>query len=365
MSNSNRSHWRHVGLVPILAWLVTALACGPTSAPAPPPVVTVPQPGPELAWPGDESTPVELEISNDHPTDICYLYISPPADSTWGGDWLGDSEVIPPGSERHFSVPAGSYDLMAEDCDHGLLSEQRGLSLFSPVSVSFAPTGSPAPTTDGVIVGLGTDCPQPPLTSQDEISVRVGWITGTVEQAESNAAVMDFVAWVDGDLVRDLHVPNAISGTFSTADLYGCDLDEANPIAYWDLPIGRLSDGSHLIEVEFFTDAEIYDGYDTYPAGSLGIIERTIQVGEATSDGSVAFTIANDNSTTVCYVWIGVPQSEWSDDLLGADILRANDSVSVDVVPGTWALQAEDCDNNVMAYEAALDITGPMTWRVP
>jgi hypothetical protein len=51
-------------------------------------------------------------------------------------------------------------------------------------------------------------------------------------------------------------------------------------------------------------------------------------------------------------------------DLLGSDILLPGDRLQVEIVPGTWALQAEDCEGNVLDYEAAYDIGGSTEWRI-
>jgi hypothetical protein len=156
--------------------------------------------------------------------------------------------------------------------------------------------------------------------------------------------------------------------TLSLADEVGCGPDEPTPLVSWDLPIGRLDDGLHIVTVEYVADAEIFDGFETYSAGSLGVIDMEVEVGSAgqPSPGgdTASLTVFNDSPEVVCFVWIGPPASEWVDDLLGSDILMPGDRLQVEIVPGTWALQAQDCEGNVLGYEAAYDIGGAAEWRI-
>ncbi len=65
----------------------------------------------EIGTPGG----VSMEIINNLPEDICYVYFSPAGSSSWGEDWLG-SETIASGTSYYFYMPAGTYDMLAEDC---------------------------------------------------------------------------------------------------------------------------------------------------------------------------------------------------------------------------------------------------------
>lgn len=66
-------------------------------------------------------------INSTSSTTICYVYISPTTESTWGDDWLGATEVISPGDRRTFDgITPGDYDLRADDCSHNSLAERRG-----------------------------------------------------------------------------------------------------------------------------------------------------------------------------------------------------------------------------------------------
>lgn len=60
---------------------------------------------------------ITLTIKNSTRTKICYVYISPTGEETWGEDWLGNEEIIRPRQQRQFEVTADTYDLLAQDCD--------------------------------------------------------------------------------------------------------------------------------------------------------------------------------------------------------------------------------------------------------
>lgn len=49
--------------------------------------------------------------------DIWYVEISPSDSSDWGGDWLGESEVLSPGYEATFYVDPDTYDMRITDED--------------------------------------------------------------------------------------------------------------------------------------------------------------------------------------------------------------------------------------------------------
>ena len=61
------------------------------------------------------------------------MRISPTTESTWGDDWLGSS-VIGAGGTFAFSVPAGAWDLRAEDCSGNSLSTEMGVSLTGDIT---------------------------------------------------------------------------------------------------------------------------------------------------------------------------------------------------------------------------------------
>src|SRR5574341_316109 len=59
-----------------------------------------------------------LTVVNDSSLEICYVFISPSDSDSWGDDWLGEDNTIPPGESHDIAgVEPGTYDIMAADCD--------------------------------------------------------------------------------------------------------------------------------------------------------------------------------------------------------------------------------------------------------
>jgi len=62
-----------------------------------------------------------LTVVNNGIEEICYLYISPSDNLSWGEDQLGRNDTIGVGERRTFTMREGKYDLKAENCDHELI----------------------------------------------------------------------------------------------------------------------------------------------------------------------------------------------------------------------------------------------------
>ena len=54
----------------------------------------------------------------------------------WGQDDLGSDEFIDPSTTRVFSVPSGTYDMLALDCDQNTLYEEYDLDFSSPQTIT-------------------------------------------------------------------------------------------------------------------------------------------------------------------------------------------------------------------------------------
>jgi len=67
----------------------------------------------------------EFLILNRSAVVICYVNFSPTADPMWGDDRLGAQEVISPGQDRGWRVPADTYDFRLLDCNQRVLMERR------------------------------------------------------------------------------------------------------------------------------------------------------------------------------------------------------------------------------------------------
>lgn len=356
-----RSRWMLAGVIVGL----TTLACSlPFTTGAPSPLQS------EVTQAVARIAPITLKVVNDTPVPICALTLAAPGDTAPGDDWLGPDQSIAPGGTWAFSVSAGTYDLQATSCDDQTLADTPNLDLSASQTYTVsAPDGLVVPPpSDGVVVWLGADCAKPPLTPNDPVLIRTAWFTSTEALAEANADHLHFVVSVDGVQLEGVEPIRRPAETLTLLDEIGCGPEEPTPLVSWDLPIGQLDDGAHTVSVEYIADIEIFDGFETYSAGSLGALDMEIEVGLAgqpPSGGDTAsLTVFNDSQDIVCFVLIGPPASEWVDDLLGSDVLLPGDYLQVEIVPDTWALQAEDCEGDVLGYEAAYDIDGSAEWHV-
>jgi hypothetical protein len=70
-----------------------------------------------------------LLVENRSPAEICYLYAAEAAAGEWGQDRLSEVESIFGGESRIFYLPAGVYDLLAQDCQSEDLAIEFGVDL--------------------------------------------------------------------------------------------------------------------------------------------------------------------------------------------------------------------------------------------
>ena len=70
-----------------------------------------------------------LTVVNNTSSTVCLMRISPATSSDWWQDWLG-SNMISSGSSYDFDIATGSYDLRAEFCGNGEMT-QMGVSITS------------------------------------------------------------------------------------------------------------------------------------------------------------------------------------------------------------------------------------------
>ncbi len=108
--------WVILSLVLFFSLACNFLAGGGATTETPPP----PPPPPASSSTGDGGSSAgsfTVTIANRAPMAICYVFISPSEDDSWGDDWLGDDEIIATDERRSFDVPSGTYDVMVRDCD--------------------------------------------------------------------------------------------------------------------------------------------------------------------------------------------------------------------------------------------------------
>lgn len=144
----------------------------------------------------------------------------------------------------------------------------------SPTITSQSPTNQ----TNQVLLISNPDCPPPEITSTDEIIVRVRWGASTYELAESNADHFTFRFLLDGEELDDIRPYRKPAEEYSGFEKYGCGPDQSIWWVHWDVPIGKLTSGTHTIAVEHILNETISDGLDIYPAGSLGLLDTPFEV---------------------------------------------------------------------------------------
>ncbi len=79
---------------------------------------------------------VEITFSNDSGVVVCYLLVSPSSAQNWGPDELDITETLDPGGVAVLDLPAGVYDILAQDCGPDPVSEQYGVDLTADTVVS-------------------------------------------------------------------------------------------------------------------------------------------------------------------------------------------------------------------------------------
>jgi hypothetical protein len=117
----------------------TQTAIAITATPA---IITSAEPAVEIVQAGEANDIVDLSIFNDTDAAMCYLYIAAITQEDWGPEQLGTGNVIPVGGEYTIAnIPAGQYDLLAQDCEYNVLSWTYAASLTadSTMTISTAP----------------------------------------------------------------------------------------------------------------------------------------------------------------------------------------------------------------------------------
>lgn len=66
---------------------------------------------------GDGHDEVEMIVSSSLDRDVCILNLSPSKATSWQGNLLSPETVLAPGGSLTLELPAGTYDVLARDCD--------------------------------------------------------------------------------------------------------------------------------------------------------------------------------------------------------------------------------------------------------
>ena len=83
----------------------------------------------------DAGRDLQINIVNDSPYDICYVYISPSADDSWGADQLGGNETIGTGQTQTFNMADGVYDIRLENCAEAVVATDWEVSTSKTITV--------------------------------------------------------------------------------------------------------------------------------------------------------------------------------------------------------------------------------------
>lgn len=376
----------------------------PTETPEPTATTESQSKSPETEGTEPTGPTIDLVLENDLDVAVCYVYISLPSDTSWGDDQLGSTEIVEPGATRTFAITAGEWDLLTVDCDGEPLTEEYGVMLEEDTTWTVTDSGT---ASEGVVLTL---------TNDSSIDVCYVYISPS-----------DSTSWGDDWLGTDIvHAGTgyAFRLTPGTYDLlsqdcegnelateFGVDISEAMT---WTLSDEAANGDAQLVitnhsdreicylyispssssewggdwlggdsiymngYMEYHLPADTYDmiaqdcAYETV-AETYGLTVEGVTTWEITEAGfseesgpimPMVLTLENQTNKTVCTVWIGQPESEWAGDLLESQDLPAGETVYVDVVPDTWALQAEDCSGNVMQYDPGFFVHQGAVWTI-
>ena len=254
---------------------------------------------------GDEAS---VTLYNNSGQSVCYVYISPSSSSDWGGDWLGDSEILDAGYNRIFYLPAGTYDLAAEGCDDYLLDEQYDVWVDGNVDWSLDPVGNTADAS---------------LTIYNDTSGPVWYVY--------------------------------ISPSWS--DDWGDDWLGSDQIPAYDSRTFYFSVGTYDLRVEDDFGNVLATSFDQYLSGSN---DWTIY---AEQDGSV--TVSNQSGYDICWVYISPSSSsDWGGDWLGDSILPWGESRIFYLPEDSYDLKVVDCDDYILDQRSNFYIFGDTYWTI-
>lgn len=78
---------------------------------------------------GNELSLVEVDVLNATGLEVCYLRVSPSEAESWGADELGADQTLLADQRATVTVVAGTYDVLAQDCELTTVAEQYAIDL--------------------------------------------------------------------------------------------------------------------------------------------------------------------------------------------------------------------------------------------
>jgi hypothetical protein len=324
--------------IAVAALLVAGIACTCNNLPIPslnptpvPPTQAGGQPDESGGKPGGGGQPggsqgggtIDLAVYNGTGNSIWYIYISPTSSSSWGDDWLGSS-TLSAGETISFSVPAGSYDLRADDSSHNVVEQQMGVALTSPYTWSITGSGGSSSGGGGATVALT-------LVNQASSTVCYVRISPTSSST-----------WGDDWLGSDT-ISAGASYTFYV------------PSGDYDLRAEFCGGG----QVEEF-GVGLYTDQNWYVSGG-----GSSSGGSPSGGGTINLTVYNGTGNSIWYIYISpTTSSSWGDDWLGSSTLSAGETTSFSVPAGSYDLKAEDSSHNVVEQQMGVSLSSSYTWYV-
>lgn len=351
----------------------------------------------------EEGATFSLEIKNQTPYEICYIFISGSENENWGEDWLADQGTIGVDDMWTFEVPEGPHDVLAQDCEQVTLGtawevdSARTMTLGGDDVAPFRvvndtdtdicymfiadvdqedwgedelgkweiidPSGGERIffVEPGTYDLLAADCDSNTLeeTYGVEIQAEDLWrVTGAGPVGGDEpppSSGEDFTVSVVNEMIEDVcYVYISPAGT----DTWGEDwLGESDTIE-----VGETQD--------FFVEA---GSYDVMLANCDGVVVGTgWDVGSDTtmrpgSSGNIPLEVVNESSADVCFIYISPTTSdEWGEDWMGEqEIIPQGGGTRIFYVnAGTYDLAVDDCDGEPLAEESEVDIQEWFTWTL-
>ncbi|NLE43366.1 MAG: hypothetical protein GX620_01490 [Chloroflexi bacterium] len=335
-----------------------------------------------------------LTMINDSGSEICYVYISPTDSEYWGDDWLGGEEIVQPDGQRRFSLPAGTYDLLAEDCSGNTIDERYDVSVAGALewAVGGAPQGdlrltlynnsgseicyayislSTSDTWGGDQLGNSTI----PDGEYHDFMVTAGNYDLLAEDCNGNTVDERYGVTISSD--RDWSIGSSSQGqaaltivNSTDVSVYYVFISPSDSDSWGDDWLGNdiiAPGGSYT----FYVDEGYYDlraddmDFNTmatrFGEDVSGDVEWTLFVGDA------SLTLQNNAQDAVCYVFISPTDStEWGGDWLGSsEIVDPGTSRLFSLPSGTYDPRADDCSGNILNEQYGVSVQGDMYWTVP
>ena len=259
---------------------------------------------------------VDFTVVNDTAVQACYILISPSGARNWGQDDLGPTEIVQAGASRPFQLPAGTYDVLALECNFDVILERYGIDITSPSTFSLGGAQSPIPTGGDAALTLVNE------TGRAVCYVYISPSTSSTWGADA----MGGTGIIPTGTSREFEV---VSGTYDLL-AQGCD-------------------GSRMSETYGVTLSP--SGYTWH----LPFVPITLR-------------ISNGSSTTLCDVFISPSTVDyWGGDWLGrVEVVEPNWTREFAVPPGmAYDLMARDCGGNTVDEEYGVQITTSLyNWTV-